>query len=146
MVMVLLYTEIVIFPGHDGNNFDGLVQERRNSSALAMELHLSCTNPSILFWVNYAAVSSMQLLTHWGRVTHIYVGKLTIIGSDNGLSPGWCQAIIWTNANLLLIGPLGTNFSEIFVEIYTYSLKKIHLKMLSAKRRPCCLGLNVLIM
>ena len=26
---------------------DGLVQERRNSSALAMELHLSCTDPSI---------------------------------------------------------------------------------------------------
>ena len=25
--------------------FDGLVQERHNSSALAMELHLSCTNP-----------------------------------------------------------------------------------------------------
>ena len=29
------------------NDIDGLVQERRNSSALAMELHLSCTNPSI---------------------------------------------------------------------------------------------------
>ena len=28
---------------------DGLVQERRNSSALAMELRLSCTNPSIPF-------------------------------------------------------------------------------------------------
>ena len=27
--------------------FDGLVQQRRNSSALAMELRLSCTNPSI---------------------------------------------------------------------------------------------------
>ena len=25
---------------------DGLLQERRNSSALAMELRLSCTNPS----------------------------------------------------------------------------------------------------
>ena len=34
------------------------------------------------------------LLTHWGRVTHICVSKLTIIGSDNGLSPGRCQAII----------------------------------------------------
>ena len=29
------------------NHIDGLVQERRNSSALATELHLSCTNPSI---------------------------------------------------------------------------------------------------
>ena len=26
---------------------DGLVQERRKSSALAMELRLSCTNPSV---------------------------------------------------------------------------------------------------
>ena len=28
------------------------------------------------------------VLTHWGRVTHIYVNNLTITGSDNGLSPG----------------------------------------------------------
>ena len=52
------------------------------------------------------------ITTHWGRVTHICVGKLTIIGSDNGLSPGRRQAIIWTNAGLLSIGPLGTYFSE----------------------------------
>ena len=45
-------------------------------------------------------------LTHWGRVTHICVGKLTIIGSDNGLSPERRQAIIWTNDGILLIGPL----------------------------------------
>ena len=49
-------------------------------------------------------------LTHWGRVTHICVCKLTIIGSDDGLSPGRRQAIIWTNAGMLLIRPLGTNF------------------------------------
>ena len=30
-------------------HFDGLVQERRNSSALAMELRLSCTNPAIYY-------------------------------------------------------------------------------------------------
>ena len=30
-------------------------------------------------------------LTHWCRVMHICVGKLTIIGSDNGWSPGRCQ-------------------------------------------------------
>ena len=45
------------------------------------------------------------VLTHWGRVTHICVDKLTIIGSDNGLSPGRRQAIIWTSAGILLIGP-----------------------------------------
>ena len=46
-------------------------------------------------------------LTYRGRATHIYVGNLTIIGSDDGLLPGRRQAIIWTNAQILLIGPLG---------------------------------------
>ena len=53
-------------------------------------------------------------LTLWGRVTHICVGKLIIIGSDNGLSPGRRPAIIWTSAGILLIGLLGTNFSDFF--------------------------------
>ena len=78
-------------------------------------------------------------LTHWGRVTHICVGKLTIIGPDNGLSPARRQAIIITNAGILLIGPLGTNFSEILIRIQTFSF----MKMTSAKWRPFCLGLNV---
>ena len=64
--------------------------------------------------------------THWGRVTHICVSKLNIIGSDNGLAPGRHQAIIWTNAGILLIGPFGISFSEI--ENYTFSFKKMHLK------------------
>ena len=66
-------------------------------------------------------------LTHWGRVTHIYVSKLTIIGSDNGLSPGRRQAIIWTNAGILLIRPLETNFNEILIDIPTFSFTKMHL-------------------
>ena len=70
-------------------------------------------------------------LTHWGRVTHICVIKQTIIGSDNGLSPGRRQAIIWTNAGILLIWPLETNFSENLIENNTFSFKKMHLKMSS---------------
>ena len=66
-----------------------------------------------------------MVLTHWGQMTHICVSKLTIIGSDNGSSPGQCQAIIWTNAGILLTGPLGTNFSEILIEIYTFSFMKM---------------------
>ena len=85
-----------------------------------------------------------DIQTHCGRVTHICVVKLTIIGSDNGLSPGRRQAIIWTNAGILLIGPLGTNFIEILIGIQTFSFKKMHLKMSSAKWRPFGLGLNVL--
>ena len=75
---------------------------------------------------------------------HICASKLTIIGSDNGLSPDWHQAIIWTNAGILLIRPLGTNFSEILVKIHIFSFKKMHLKMLCGKWRPFCLGLSVL--
>ena len=84
------------------------------------------------------------ILTHWGRKTHICVGKLSIIGSDNGLSPGRRQVIIWTNAGILLIWPLGTNFNDILIGIQTFSFKKMHLKMSSAKWRPFCLGHNVL--
>ena len=77
-------------------------------------------------------------------MTHICVGKLTIIGSDNGLSPGRLQAIIWTNAGILLIEPLGTKFNEILIGIQIFSFTKMLLKMSSAKWRPFCLGLNVL--
>ena len=86
----------------------------------------------------------LKELTHWGRVTHICVGKLTIIGSDNGLSPERRQAIIWTNAGILLIELLRINFSEISIKIHTFSFKEMHLKMSSGKWRPFCLGLNVL--
>ena len=77
-------------------------------------------------------------------MTHICIGSLTIIGSDNGLSPGRRQAIIWTNAEIQLIQTLGTNFSEILIGIQTFSFKKMHLKMSSAKWRSFCPGLNVL--
>ena len=86
----------------------------------------------------------IRFLTHWGRVTHICVCKLTTIGSDNGLSPGRRQAIIWTNTAELLIRTLGTNFSEFLSEIHAFSFTKMHLKMSSAKWRPFCPGLNVL--
>ena len=57
--------------------------------------------------------------------------KKAIIGSDNGLSPGWRQAIIWTNAGLLSIGIEETHFNEIQIEIQTFSFKKMYLKMLT---------------
>ena len=92
-----------------------------------------------------SGLSAEACLKHWGPVTHLCVSKLTIIGSDNGLSPGRRQAIIWTNDGMLLIGPLRTNFNETSIEIHVFSFKKIYLKLSSAKRRPFCPGLNVLI-
>ena len=70
------------------------------------------------------------MLTHWGRVTHICVSKLTIISSDNGLWPTRRQA------GILLIRPLETNFSGILVNIDAFSFKKMHFKTLPAKWRP----------
>ena len=84
-------------------------------------------------------------LTHWGLLMHVCVNKLIIIGSDNGLSPSRSQAIIWTNARISSIWPLGTKLIETLIEIYTFSFKKMHFNMSPAKWRPFCLGLNVLI-
>ena len=94
------------------------------------------------------AAKYILLLTHWGRVTHIRVNKLTIIGSDDGLLPGRRQAITWTNAGILLIRPLGTNFSEIIVKIHIFSLKKMHLKTVCCETaailfRPQCVKMLV---
>ena len=90
--------------------------------------HRKCPRYLSLIW---------KLLVHWDRVTLICVSKLTIISSNNCLSP--CrQVFIW-------IRTLGTNFSEIFSNIHTFSFEKMHLKMSSAKWWQCCLGLNVLI-
>ena len=95
--------------------------------------------------------SEMLLNVTWNRFNslrpsdaYICVGNLTIVGSDNGLSPGRRQAIIWTNDGILLMRPLGTNFSEISSEILIFSFKKMRLKMSSAKWRQFSLALNVL--
>ena len=77
------------------------------------------------------------------QVMHICIGNLTIIGSDNGLSPDQHQAIIWTYAVILLIRPLGTNFIENLIVIYVFSFKKM--KILSRKWWPFGLGLIVLM-
>ena len=124
-------------PGISSHHIYGWMQDCSNSSVLTMEVLHTWTKPSY-------GPSLCSILTHWRRVMHICINKLTIIGSDHGLSTGRHQAIIWNNVGLLLIGPLGTNFNEILIKIYTFSFRKIHLKMSSGKWRPFCLGLNVL--
>ena len=86
-----------------------------------------------------------RLSTHRGRVTHTCIDKLAIIGSDHSLWPSQCQAIIWTNAGILLIRTTWTNFSEILGVNQTFSFKKMQVKMSSAKGRQFCLGFNVLM-
>ena len=84
-------------------------------------------------------------LTHWGWVTHTCISKLTLIGLDNGLLPGMCQTIIWTNAGILLTGPLTTNFSEILINQNSHIfIRENAFEMSSGKWQLFCLSLNVL--
>ena len=54
---------------------DGLVQERRNSSALAMEFRLSCINPS-----KYSnCASTLQSCAHQVRTTHQSINHSVVI-------------------------------------------------------------------
>ena len=84
-------------------------------------------------------------LNHWDSVAHICVSKLTVTVPNKGMSPNRHQAIIWANAGIMVIGPVGTNFSEIGIGIQTFSMTKMHLKMSSAKWRPFFLGFNMLM-
>ena len=88
-----------------------------------------------------------QVLTHWGRVTHICVSNLTTIGSGNIMACRLDGAKPLSEPMLeycYLDGPLVTNFSEILIEIYTFSFKRMHLKISPEKWWPFCLGLNEL--
>ena len=91
------------------------------------------------------AIWTYLILTHWGWVTHTFFGNLTTIGSDNSLSPGRHKAILWTNAGILLIRILRTNFSEILSKIHTFSLqkciRKIVCEMSAILPRPQCVNL-----
>ena len=85
------------------------------------------------------------LLTHWGRVTHICVSKLFIIGWDNGLSVAWTAPShylkqCWNIVNWTLRNKLQWKFNR----NSNISSKKMHLKMASAKLLSFCLRLNVL--
>ena len=49
---------------------------------------------TITLWViKTSCLAALNTITHCDRVMHICVSKLTIIGSDNGLSPDGRQAI-----------------------------------------------------
>ena len=100
------------------------------SSALCCLICLGLFQFQTIYWWFCSDIELLKYLhearrlTHWGSVTHKCVSKLTYTGSDNGLTPGRRQAIIWTSAGILYIGPLGTNFSESSIRIQTFLLKK----------------------
>ena len=83
----------------------------------------------------------MKIFIFWFKFHYDLLARVQLINSlrpsdayrhsDNGLSPGRCQAIIWTNAGILLIGPLGANFGEILIEILTFWFKNMRFKVSS---------------
>ena len=81
------------------------------------------------------------VLAQRGRMTHISVSKLSIIESDNGLSPGRLQAIIRTNAGILWIRTLGTNFGlkrNSYIFIQENAFENVVCEMVSVSYRPQC--------
>ena len=97
-----------------------------------------------LCWKHFLVMTSSWVNSLRPSDAYICVSKLRIIGSYYGLSPGWCQAIIWTSDGILLNWPLGTNSSEMLIEIHIFSFKKMHVKLAFGKLWPFCLGLHVL--
>ena len=114
----------------------GLVYWRRHWWIRHGIINWICTPPMLMYFRTRTQVNSL-------RPSDAYLRRW-IIGSDNGLSLGRRQAIIWANAGMLLIGPLGTGFREMLIGIQIFSFTKMRMKMLSAKWRPFCPGLDVL--
>ena len=80
-------------------------------------------------------------LTHWGRVTHICVSKLTTIGSDNGLAPNHYLNQWWNIVNWTLRNNLQWNFnwnSNIFIR--KNALENVVCEMASILSRPQCVN------
>ena len=65
------------------------------------------------FWLKFHWSLFLRVqLTHWGRVTHICVNKLTIIGSDNGLLPSHYLNQCWNNVDWTLRNKLQWNLNR----------------------------------
>ena len=107
--------------------FSVLCHGLKKNHAWREKLRMLKTN----IWVAVSESSSwhcfykVYLLTHWGWVMHVCAINLVIFGSGSVL----CQAITWINIELLLFGPIGTNWTEMLTEILIFPLKKNNLKM-----------------
>ena len=109
-----------------------LFQEKEDNSFLLFSTNTTCPKHHGRLQVQYQYFTVKPLFNTlhslnslWPSYTYMR-SKLNTIGSDNGLSPCWGQAIIWPNAGILIIRPIGTNFNEIAIQIYTFSVKQIY--------------------
>ena len=97
-------------------------------------------SPTLYNWHNY--LSTLVLKDNPSpNPCHTYASMNRVgISSDNGLSPIRHQAIMYTFCWVIVNWSVGTNFSEILIKIHNLSFVKMHLKISSAKWRPCCPG------
>ena len=73
------------------------------------------------------------------RFISVLFWAVLVLSWLNSLKPGGAYICRWTGFGF------GTNFLGILIKMETFSLRKMHLKMSSAKWQPFCLGLCVLI-
>ena len=80
---------------------------------------------------HFISLKNMRVYTklHWSRETRICVSTLNIVGSDNSLSHGRRQAIIWTNAGILLTVPWGQNWTAALNAFANSTAIKIHISI-----------------
>ena len=107
-----------------------------------------------ILWYHYLSMlkklfffSCLQLnvLTHWGRVTHICISKITIIGSDNGLSPWTAPSHYlnqcWNIVNWTLGNKLQWNLNRnLYIFIQENPLENVVWKMAAILSRPQCVN------
>ena len=81
-------------------------------------------------------------LTHWGRVTHICVGNLTIIGSDSGLSaPSHYLNQCWNIVNWTPRNKLQWNvYRNSYIFIQENPFENVVWKMVAILSRPQCVN------
>ena len=96
------------------------------------------------FVLTVSMTRSSSILNLWSRVTHICISKPTIIGLHYGLLPGRYQAIIWTNAEILLIGKLQWNLNRnSYIFIHENAFQNVVWKMVAISPRPQCIDIHV---
>ena len=76
-------------------------------------------------------------------MTQLCARKLTIVGADNGLSPGRHQTIIWTNGGILLICTLGNLKRNSYTYIQENEFDNVVSEMVAILSRPQYVKVNM---
>ena len=121
---------------------------RADSRLAPSQWETSLQSNAVSHWLGANLESALVGVEVRPTDAYIWFCKLTTNASDNGLSSGRCQAIIWTNAGIFLIGPLGITFNENFIEINKFSFNKNAFesavcKMASVSSRSQCLNITL---